>query len=339
MIPNPCLPLLAAALLAAAPALAAPSYTLTKSTPLGAPDRWDYVVFSRDTGRVYVAHGDKVAVVDARSGDLVGEVEGIAGGTHGSAISAATGQGFTDDGRNGLAIAYDLKTLKITRQIPADKDADAIATDRTSGHVFVIEGDPATITVIDPKTDSVAATINVGEKMEYGAGDGHGAVFVAGVEKRDLLKIDASTNTVVARWPTPDCVSPHGLAVDAEHHRAFMGCVNSMMMVVDTVSGAVVAKLPIGRGNDAVAYDAKRGRVFSSNGADGTISVYREVSPDQYQALDTVTTAVSGRTMDVDPETGRLFVAAADVDPPATPGGRPRPKPGTLRLMMLDPAR
>jgi hypothetical protein len=105
------------------------------------------------------------------------------------------------------------------------------------------------------------------------------------------------------------------------------------------VSGAVVAKLPIGRGNDAVAYDAKRGRVFSSNGADGTISVYREVSPDQYQALDTVTTAVSGRTMDVDPETGRLFVAAADVDPPATPGGRPRPKPGTLRLMMLDPAR
>ena len=65
----------------------------------------------------------------------------IAGGTHGSAISAATGQGFTDDGRNGLAIAYDLKTLKITKRIPADKDADAIAFDRASGHVFVIEGD------------------------------------------------------------------------------------------------------------------------------------------------------------------------------------------------------
>ena len=339
MISNKPLLFLATALLAisAGPALAAPAYSLTKSTPLGAPDRWDYVVFSHDTGRVYVAHGDKVAVIDARSGDLVGTVEGIAGGTHGTAISAATGQGFTDDGRTGLAIAYDLKTLKITKQIPADKDADAIAVDRASGHVFVIEGDPASITVIDPTTDAVAATIKVGEKMEYGAGDGHGTVFVAGVEKRDLLKIDAKTNTVVARWPTPDCASPHGLAIDAEHHRAFMGCVNSTMMVVDTVSGAVVAKLPIGRGNDAVAYDPKRKRVFSSNGLDGTISVYQEVTPDKYEAMDTITTAISGRTMDVDPETGRLFVAASDVDPPATPGGRPHPKAGTLRLMMLDP--
>ncbi len=196
---------------AAAATAAGPAYTLSMSTPLGAPDRWDYVVFNRDTGRVYVAHGDQVAVIDAKSGALIGQVEGIAGGTHGSAISASTGQGFTDDGRSGLAVAYDLKTLKITKQIPADVDADAIATDRLSGHVFVIAGDPASITVIDPKTDAVAATIRVGEKMEYGAGDGEGGVFVAGVEKRDLLKIDAKTNTVVARWPTPDCERLHGL--------------------------------------------------------------------------------------------------------------------------------
>jgi hypothetical protein len=50
-----------------------------------------------------------------------------------------------------------------------------------------------------------------------------------------------------------------------------------------------------------------------------------------------VTTAVSGRTMTVDPTSGRLFVLAADTDPPATPGGRARAKPGTLRLMLLDP--
>jgi hypothetical protein len=30
---------------AAVPALAAPTYVLTKSVPLGAPDGWDYVVF------------------------------------------------------------------------------------------------------------------------------------------------------------------------------------------------------------------------------------------------------------------------------------------------------
>ena len=257
------LALAAACLAVASPAIAAPAYTLTKSTPLGLPDRWDYAVFDAPTQRVYIAHGDKLAVLDARSGDLVGEVTGIPGGTHGTGISADTGQGFTDDGKNGLAVAFDLKTLKITKQIAADKDADAIAADAASGHIFVIEGDPGAITVIDPKTDAAVATIKAGEQMEYATSDGQGSLYVAGVEKGDVLRIDTRANAVVARWPTPGCTRPHGLAIDKAGRRLFMGCVNSVMMVVDADSGRVVAKLPIGRGSDAIAYDPERKRVFS----------------------------------------------------------------------------
>ena len=118
----------------------------------------------------------------------------------------------------------------------------------------------------------------------------------------------------------------------------FLGCINSLMMVVDSDSGRTVAKLPIGRGSDAVAFDPVRRRAFSSNGADGTISVYQLTPAGDYQALGPVTTSVSGRTMAVDPATGRLFVAAADTDPSATPGARPKVRPGTLKLLMFDPA-
>jgi DNA-binding beta-propeller fold protein YncE len=326
-----------ACLALASPAVAGPAYTLTKTVPLGAPDRWDYVVFNGLTHHVFVAHGDKVAVLDAQSGELIGQVEGITGGTHGTGISTATGQGFTDDGRNGLAVAFDLTTLKVTKSIPADKDADAITVDNLTGHIFVIEGDPGAITVIDPKTDAVAATIKAGEKMEYATSDDLGFVYVAGVEKSDLLKIDARTNAVVARWPTPDCARPHGLAMDKAGRRLFMGCVNSRMMVVDADTGRVVANLPIGRGSDAIAYDPKRKRVFSPNGVDGTLTVYQQASPDAYPLLETIPTAVSGRTMAVDPVSGRLFIVAAETDPSPTPGGRPRAKPGTTGVMILDP--
>jgi DNA-binding beta-propeller fold protein YncE len=318
-------------------AMADPAYLLTKSTPLGAPDRWDYTVFNAATDRVYAAHGDKLAVVDAQTGELVGQVEAIAGGTHGVGISVATGQGFTDDGRNGLAVAFDLKTLKIVKSIPADKDADAIATDKATGHIFIIEGDPGAVSVIDPNTDAVVAAINAGEKMEYARSDDQGTLYVAGVEKKDLLKIDARTNAVVARWPTPDCTSPHGLALDRKSRRLFMGCVNLKMMVVDADTGNVVAELPIGKGSDAIAFDPKRKRVFSSNGIDGTITVFQETGPDAYQPMEAIKTALGGRTMDVDPKTGRLFVLAADTDPPPTPGARPRPRPGTLKMMIFDP--
>lgn len=329
-----------AALIAAAPAAAAPTpdYTLVKSVPLGTPDRWDYVVYDDQTDRVYVAHGDRLAVIDATSGNLVGQVEGIAGGAHGTGISAATHQGFTDDGRNGKAVAFDLATLKVTREIPADVDADAIASDRATGHIFVIEGDPAALTVIDPKSDAPVATIKAGEKLEYGEGDGHGSIYVAGVANGDLVKVDARTNRVVAHWPTPGCTAPHGLAVDARGHRAFMGCANSVMAVVDTTSGRVVAMLPIGRGNDAVAFDPVRKRVFSSNGRDGTITVYQQQSPDRYVALAPITTLVSGRTMSVDPKSGDLFVAVADTVPNPAPGGRPLVKPGTVRVLIFAPS-
>ena len=331
--------LAAAALLFSAASLAAsPTYTLGKSISIGAPDRWDYVVFDDQTNRVYLAHGDRLSVIDGTSEKLVGDVQGIAGGTHGTAVSLATGQGFTDDGANGKAVAFDLKTLKVTKEIPADLDADALALDPVTGHLFVVEGDPAALTVIDAKTDAPIGTIKAGEKLEYAVADGHGAIYVAGEANGDMLKIDARSNRIVSRWPTPGCTSPHGLAFDMKGHRAFMGCANRVLIVVDTTTGRNVAKLPIGKGSDAVAFDPVRRRVFSSNGGDGTITAYQQISPDRYTQLAPITTLVSARTMSVDPKTGRLFVAGADTDPNPTPGGRPRVRPGTLRLLVFRPS-
>ena len=40
----------------------APAYHVTKTVALGAPDRWDYVVFDPGSDRVYVSHGDRITV-------------------------------------------------------------------------------------------------------------------------------------------------------------------------------------------------------------------------------------------------------------------------------------
>lgn len=326
-----------AALASATPAMDRPSYRLSQTVPLGVPDRWDYVVADAATARVYFAHGDRVTVLDARTGVVVGAVSGMPGGTHGTAISTATGQGFTDDGEKGEVVAFDLKSLEVLHRIPAASDADGMAIDPGTARLFVVDGDPGMVTVIDSKSDRPVATIAVGEKLESVAVDGSGRVFVAGEAKSDLVAIDAASAKVVARWPTPDCKSPHGLAVDARSQRAFLGCANSRMMVVDTRTGRVVANLTIGLGNDSVAFDPVRRRLFSSNGRDGTVSVFQQETPDTYRALATIPTTAGARTMSVDPASGRLFVAGADTDPSTTPGGRPRVRPGTLHVMIFDP--
>ena len=80
------------------------------------------------------------------------------------------------------------------------------------------------------------------------------------------------------------------------------------------------------------------------NGADGYPTKIHEVDPNTVVSLGTLKTAVTGRTMSIDPQTGRLYILAADIDPaaPITPGpggrpGRPKPLPGSLKLLFLDP--
>jgi hypothetical protein len=71
---------------------------------------------------------------------------------------------------------------------------------------------------------------------------------------------------------------------------------------------------------------------------DGTLTVIQQKSPDTYVPAATIPTAISARTMSIDPETGRLYIAALEMIPATTPGARATPRPGTLRLMFLDPS-
>lgn len=327
-----------------ASALAAdPAYRLVKTVSLGAPDRWDYLTFDAPSHRVYIAHGDRVTVVDGASGALIGNIEGMPGGTHGIAVSHATGHGYTDDGKAGEVAVFDPNTLKVTARIKAQPDADGIVLDPASGNVFVIDGDSAKVTVIDPHTDKVIATIEGGGGLEAAAA-GNGHLYVDGAENKDVVVIDTKTNKVEAHWPMPDCTSPHGAALDAAHHRFFASCANAKMAVVNTDSGAVIAMLPIDKGTDGAGFDPKRNMALSSNGASASLSRIHEIAPDKFEALEAQKTALGARTMAIDEESGRVYVVAADyIDnpdyKPENPRSRYKVVPGSAKLFMYDPVK
>jgi DNA-binding beta-propeller fold protein YncE len=323
-------------------AQSAPLYTVTKTVALGAPDRWDFVVFDPASHKVFVAHGDRVTVVDGRTGAILGNVEGLQGGAHGIAIVPGTGRGYTDDGRAGTAASFDLDKLNLINTIKADADADAIVFDPTSGHVFVVDGDPGKLTVIDPKSDSAVATIDAGGKLETAVTGDNGKLYVNGEEKREIIRVDTATNQVDGHWPIPNCTSPHGLALDPEAHRLFSSCTNNVLVIVDADTGTTIATLPIGARSDAAAFDPKRKLIFSSNG-DGSLSVIAEKDANTFVTVASVATLRSARTMAVDPVSGRLYVVAADttVNPSADPSDlrhRYVVTPGSAKLLFLDPA-
>ena len=74
------------------------------------------------------------------------------------------------------------------------------------------------------------------------------------------------------------------MGLDAEHHRVFSGCHNKTMTISNTTTGKVIALMPIGEKVDGNGFDAGIGLAFSSND-DGTLTLIRETSPDNFEVL------------------------------------------------------
>ena len=318
------------ALLFAAASASAASYHVIRHIPIGGAGGWDYVTVDADARRVYQSHSDRVVVVDADKGTVVGTIMNTPG-VHGVALAPAMHRGFVSDGRTDTVTVFDTKTLATEAEWKATGgNPDAILYEPTTKRLFTFNGRGKNATVFDAATGKVEATIDLGGKPEFAQTDG-GRVFVNIEDTSEIAIIDAKKMSVEKRAPLAPCVEPSGLAIDRKHHRLFSVCSNEKMVVTDAETLKVVASLPIGKGVDGAAFDD--GRAFSSNGADGTITVVREASPDKFEVEETVPTARGARTIAADSKTHRLFLPTAQFGPPVEGQRRPPIVEGTFELL------
>jgi len=319
------------------------SYRITHSYELGGDGGWDYIVPSHDEHRIYIGRTNRVMVVDANDGKLLGEVMGIKG-AHGTAIALSSGHGFATSGNDQSIVMFDLNTFRELARIPAAEDADAILYDAPSNRVFSLNGDAHSSTVVDAASGRLITNIALGGKPEYGVSAGDGKVYANLTDTSEVVEVDAKAATVVRRWPTGSCKQPVSMAIDTRHHRLFSGCRSGVLAVSAYQAGKTITTLPIGMGVDGAGYDPARADVFATN-ADGTLTVIHQDTADTYHVVGNITTPVGSRNMGLDATLHRLYVAAATfIPPPAPPAGAPQGRggratvaPGTFKLLVIEP--
>jgi DNA-binding beta-propeller fold protein YncE len=232
-----------------------------------------------------------------------------------------------------------LKTLKVTGEAAADKDADAIIYDAFSKRVFVMDGDPHNATVIDAKSGSVVGKIELGGGPEFAVADGKGTVYINLEDKSEVVAVDSSSLKIKSRWKVAPAGAPTALAMDIEHHRLFSaGREPQKLVVIDSDSGKVLQSFAIYGGVDAAAYEPETGLIFAST-REGMVHIFHEDSPDQFSEAGTIKTEVGAKTMGLDTKTHRVFVDTADFSPaPAATAKNPHPRgqaiPGTFHVLV-----
>jgi DNA-binding beta-propeller fold protein YncE len=317
-----------------------PGYHLLRIIPLdaapGGGEYFDYINFNAASRRVYLSRGTEFTVLDGDTDAVIGNVTGLKR-DHGVALAPELNRGFITDGDAGEVVIFDLKTLRETGRIKTDHDSDSILYDSVSKHVFAFNGDPHTVTVIDPAAGKAVATLALGGAPEQAVADGRGMIYDNLEDKNEVVAIDTRALKITARWPVAPAGQPVSIAMDRQSRRLFIGARNpAVFIVMNADTGKVIgSSFPIGARVDTSIFDPETKLAACSTG-DGTIHIFHEDSSDAVSLVQTVKTQYGAKTMALDPKTHNLLVDTADFEVPAggAANARPVPKPGTLRLLI-----
>lgn len=282
-------------------------FQLSKIFHIGSPGGWDYIAVGPDK-KIYVSHGSHVVILDEKNGDSVGVIPNTSG-VHGIAFYEALGKGFTSNGRTNSVTVFDIRTGRVLNQIPTGQNPDAIFFEPFTRTVITCNGRSHDLSIIDPVAEQVIGTVFLDGKPETAVSDEAGRIFINIEDKSEISVVDIIHKTILANWSLSPGENPTGLAIDRKTHRLFAGC-DKQLMIMDAITGKIVAKVSIGDGCDGVVFDNHLKDIFASCG-EGTLTVIHESTPSTFNVVANVATKRSARTLAIDEKDHKIFLPAA----------------------------
>jgi YVTN family beta-propeller protein len=308
-------------------------FKVVNKFPLTGEGRWDYLIFDNQSRRLFLSRTSHVVVLDADSGQSVGEIADTPG-VHGIALAPELGVGFVTDGGENKVTVFDLQSLKAQQKIDTGGNPDSILYDPDDKLVFAQNGKSNSSTVIDASKREVVATIPLPGKPEFAAYDGKGSIYINIEDKSSLVHVDIASKQVKDTWKLTGCEEPSGLAIDRKSRTLFAACDNKVLAVVEADSGKVTQTLPIGDDCDAVAYDSETGYVFASAG-EGKLTVIRKGNGGKYSVVQNLSSPQGSKTMALDTGRHQIYLPAAKFTGDPTKRPRPSVVPGSASILVI----
>jgi len=250
----------------------------------------DYLAVDAVNRRLYGA-GLKILDIDGDS--VVGALPLHSG--QGYALAPVIGKGVAR-----LGTIFDLKSLTTIGHV--DVRGDGALYEPVTRRAFLFND---TTYVVDIGTARVDTFFRVIGTPEGAAADSAGRVYVNLAAPREVLVIDARSSQEIARWKL-QCLQPLGLAIDRQHRRLFVSCLQDLL-VLDAQTGQLVARIPMDGAADELAFDSAKELLFVPH-TTGKLALIHEDTPDHYSLVADIGTGKTKRVVAVDPVSHRAFL-------------------------------
>src|SRR5213592_2402012 len=287
------------------------TFKLKQTIPLpGVEGRIDHFALDASGERLFVcALGiNTVEVLDLRRGERIRSITGL-GAPQGIAYIPQFDRLFIANEKGGLCKIYDGKSFQAVGELNFKDDADNVRYDNAAKKIYVGFGSGG-IAIVNAPDGKQIGSIKLSAHPEAFELEKTGKRIFANVpNSRHVAVIDRDKSEVVATWKTDLTFANFPMALDEAHHSLFIGCrMPSKLVVLNTDSGDVVAKIDISGDPDDVFYDRKRHRIYAICGA-GKIDIIEQTDANNYKGLTKIDTAEGARTGLFVPERDTLFVA------------------------------
>jgi DNA-binding beta-propeller fold protein YncE len=284
---------------------------LAQVIPLpGVEGRIDHMAFDAASERLFVCAlgNNTLEVLDLRKGERINSITGL-GSPQGVAYIPELNRLFVANDKGGICKIYDATSFQQTGEIELKDDADNVRYDNLSKQIYVGFGSGG-IEIVSAKEGKSIGSIKLSGHPEAFELEKSGKrIFVNVPNARRVAVIDRDKGQVVTTWKTDLALGNFPMALDESNHRLIAACrLPPKLVVLDTDSGAVVAKIDISGDSDDLFYDSKRHRIYAICGA-GKIDIIEQVDPNTYKTSTQVTTAEGARTGLFVTERDTLFVA------------------------------
>lgn len=300
-----------AAFALASAATAAPPIELVSTIPMpGVKGRIDHLDADPKSHRLFVAAlgNDTVEVLDtAAHGHTT--VRGL-GAPQGVLYLPESNRLIIANGGGNRVDIIDASSLAVKAKIAGLDDADNVRYDKAASNVLVGYGEGALRILDTANGESIGDIALPGHPESFQLEQRGNRAFVNVPSARSVVVVDRVKRETIARWPTPDAAQNFPMALDESAGRLFVGArLPPVLLVYDSDSGKVIARLSIGKDADDVFFDARRKRVYVICG-EGKVDVIRQQDRDRYVREATIDTAPRARTGLFVPEEDTLYVAA-----------------------------
>ncbi|PYJ27299.1 MAG: hypothetical protein DME90_10470 [Verrucomicrobia bacterium] len=292
------------------PAVESASLKLEQTIALpGVEGRIDHFAFDAAGERLFICAlgNNSVEVLDLRKGERIHSITGL-GAPQGIAYIPELDRIFVANDKGGVCKIYDGKSFQKISELNFKDDADNVRYDGATKKIYVGFGSGG-IAVINAADGKQIGSIKLSAHPEAFELEKNGRrIFVNVPDSHHVAVIDREKGEVVTTWKTDLAFGNFPMALDEANHRLFVGCrLPSKLVILNTESGEVAAKIDISGDPDDLFYDAKRHRIYAICGA-GKVDIIEQTDPNTYAVSAKVNTTDGARTGLFVSERDALFV-------------------------------